>query len=68
MRVICQNGVEAELVKFGLGGVLNTHIIGTKENGNKYVIGEYNECFTALTELSKIIQHTGNEPYKMSQK
>lgn len=67
MRVICQSGVEAEFKCFGVGGKFKNHVIGTQENGNQYDIGEYKDAFTALTILSKIIQHEGEELYRMPQ-
>lgn len=64
-RVICQNGVEGEFKTFGTAGRYGRAVTGTKENGNKYTIGEYKDGWTALTVLSQLIQHEGEEPFKM---
>lgn len=65
MIVICQNGTKAEFKTITIGGVFSNCVIGTKDGGNKYTIGKYRDAFTALTVVSKIIQHDGKRPYKM---
>ncbi len=74
MKIISQQGVEADMKAFGImegGG--KWAVIGQMANGpfgfgrsrKDYTLGVHGDKITAFSIMAKVVQHKGEEPFRM---